>query len=76
MGAPSNVDVFFPGYADLTAGWAPQRRQRSSFHGPEPTKQRLYRLTVPDAILNLLSNGRVMVSAATLEQQFNEYVSP
>ncbi len=78
MGAPYNADVFFPGYADLDGRMATTRAADRQFGFPEnPTKQRLYRLTLPDAILNppVTWNGEGFCGSS-LEQQFIEYTYP
>ena len=51
MGAPADYETWFPAYADRRAA-CPTPRWRRLHAGQNPTKQRLYRLTVPDAILD------------------------
>jgi len=78
MGAPSNADVFFPGYADLDGRMATSKAANRQFGFAEnPTKQRLYRLTLPDAILNppVSWMGEGFCGQA-LEQQFTEFTYP
>jgi trimethylamine-N-oxide reductase (cytochrome c) len=78
MGAPSNADVFFPGYADLDGRMATSKAADRQFGFAEnPTKQRLYRLTLPDAILNppVSWKGEGFCGQA-LEQQFTEFTYP
>jgi len=75
MGAPSNADVWFPAYAD------PDGRMGSSRAADKqmvnPVKQRLYRLTLPDAILNPPITWRGEgFCGNSLEQQFTEFVYP
>jgi len=78
MGAPSNADVFFPGYADPDGKMGSTKAANIKFTPAEnPTKQRLYRLTVPDAVLNPPIDWRGDgFCGNTMEQQFNEYVYP
>jgi molybdopterin guanine dinucleotide-containing S/N-oxide reductase-like protein len=75
MGAPSNTDVWFPAYADLDGRMGSSRAARKQMINP--VKQRLYRLTLPDAILNppitWLGEG---FCGGSLEQQFTEFVYP
>jgi len=75
MGAPSNAEVWFPAYAD------PDGRMGSSRAADKqmvnPVKQRLYRLTLPDAILNPPITWRGEgFCGNSLEQQFTEFVYP
>jgi molybdopterin guanine dinucleotide-containing S/N-oxide reductase-like protein len=78
MGAPSNADVFFPGYADLDGRMATSKAADRQFGFAEnPTKQRLYRLTLPDAILNPpVSWKGEGFCGQSLEQQFTEFTYP
>ena len=75
MGAPMNCDVFFPGYSDPqgSISYSPAADHQIT----NPVKQRLYRLTVPDAILNppvsWLGEG---FCGKSLEQQFIPYTYP
>ncbi|MFH1490797.1 MAG: molybdopterin-dependent oxidoreductase, partial [Pseudomonadota bacterium] len=78
MGAPSNADVFFPGYADLEGRMSTSKAAKTQYGMMEnPTKQRLYRLTLPDAILNppvsWVGEG---FCGQSLEQQFTEFTYP
>ena len=50
MGGPSDTDIYFPGYADPDSRMGISRAADKQM--ATPTKQRLYRLTLPDAILN------------------------
>jgi molybdopterin guanine dinucleotide-containing S/N-oxide reductase-like protein len=75
MGAPSNVDVWFPGYADPDGRMGNSRAARKQMINP--VKQRLYRLILPDAILNPPITWRGEgFCGGSLEQQFTEFVYP
>ena len=50
MGAPSDTSYFFPGYADLETRMAITKAANIKINNP--TKQHLYRLTLPDAVLD------------------------
>ena len=78
MGAPSNADVFFPGYADPEGRMSSSKAAEKQFGMMEnPTKQRLYRLTLPDAILNPPVSWRGEgFCGQSLEQQFGEFTYP
>ena len=75
MGAPSDTDVFFPGYADLEGRIATS--QVADYLPVNPTRQRLWRLTVPDAILNppVAWYGEGFCGQS-LEQQFKHFEYP
>jgi molybdopterin guanine dinucleotide-containing S/N-oxide reductase-like protein len=75
MGAPSNADVWFPAYADLDGRMGSSRAANKQM--VNPVKQRLYRLTLPDAILNPPITWRGEgFCGNSLEQQFTEFVYP
>ena len=75
MGAPSNADVWFPAYADLDGRMGSSRAADKQM--VNPVKQRLYRLTLPDAILNPPITWRGEgFCGNSLEQQFTEFVYP
>jgi molybdopterin guanine dinucleotide-containing S/N-oxide reductase-like protein len=75
MGAPSNVDVWFPAYADPDGRMGSSRAARKQMINP--VKQRLYRLILPDAILNPPITWRGEgFCGGSLEQQFTEFVYP
>jgi molybdopterin guanine dinucleotide-containing S/N-oxide reductase-like protein len=75
MGAPSNTDIWFPGYADLDGRMATTKAAK---HLPQnPVKQRLYRLTVPDAVLDPpVSWYGEGFCGNSLEQQFTHFTYP
>jgi len=72
-GAPYNNDFNFPGYASY--GWGLNPLAKKKFENP--VSQRLYRLLLPDAIMNppshWLSEG---FCGTSLEQQFVPYTYP
>ena len=75
MGAPSNTDIYFPGYAD------PDSRMQISRVCKRPmntaTNQRLYRLTLPEAILSPPVSWRGEgFCGQSLEQQFTPFTYP
>jgi trimethylamine-N-oxide reductase (cytochrome c) len=76
MGAPSDTSIWFPCYGE------PQGRISSStkaarFIPVNPTKQRLWRLTVPDAILDPpVSWHGEGFCGQSLEQQFTPFTYP
>ena len=75
MGAPSNVDVWFPAYADPDGRMGSSRAANKQM--VNPVKQRLYRLTLPEAILNPPITWRGEgFCGSSLEQQFTEFVYP
>ncbi len=78
MGAPSNADIFFPGYADLEGRIGTSSVADRKIGFPEnPTKQRLYRLTLPDAVLNPPVSWRGEgFCGNSLEQQFTQFTYP
>jgi molybdopterin guanine dinucleotide-containing S/N-oxide reductase-like protein len=74
-GAPFNADVSFPGYGDPDGMlWLTKAASKPVFN---PVEQRLYRLLMPDAVLDppvsWLGEG---LCAFALEQQFKEYTYP
>lgn len=75
MGAPSDVDVWFPAYADLKGRMATS--DVADFLPMNPTKQRLWRLTLPDAILDPpVSWYGEGFCGQSLEQQFKHFTYP
>ncbi len=75
MGAPSNTDIWFPGYADLDGRMA---TTKAADHLPQnPVKQKLYRLTLPDAVLDppVSWYGEGFCGNA-LEQQYTHFTYP
>jgi trimethylamine-N-oxide reductase (cytochrome c) len=75
MGAPSDVDVWFPAYADLKGRMA--TADVADFLPLNPTKQRLRRLTLPDAILTPpVSWYGEGFCGQSLEQQFKRFTYP
>ena len=75
MGAPANTSICFPGYAEPKRGWASSKAADRKM--VNPTKQRLYRLTLPDAILDppIEWDGDGFCGQS-LEQQFTHHVYP
>ena len=75
MGAPSNTTIFFPGYADPDSRMGMSRAADRKL--ATPTKQRLYRITLPEAILNppVEWDGEGFCGQS-IEQQFLHYVYP
>lgn len=75
MGAPYYAAFYFPGYADKDAMISFSRATKK--HVYNPVKQRLYRLLLPDAILNppvsWLGEG---FCGQSIEQQFKPYIYP
>jgi molybdopterin guanine dinucleotide-containing S/N-oxide reductase-like protein len=79
MGSPANHDIWFPGYAEPRGqmGRSPVSKDQLCFQNK--TKQRLFRLTLPDAVLSgkeeFWGDG---FCGRTLEQQFihNTYPMP
>ena len=79
LGAPMNAKFFFPGYGDpigrITGDGNPDHVAKKT--AVNPVKQRLYRLLLPDAILNppvhWLGEG---FCAQSIEQQFIPYTYP
>ncbi len=76
MGCPVNYD-WFPGYADPDSRMGYTRFAERKLAKEITTKQRLYRLTLPDAILNehdeFISDG---FCGSSLEQQFIPHEYP
>jgi molybdopterin guanine dinucleotide-containing S/N-oxide reductase-like protein len=75
MGAPSDTEIAFPGYADLMGRIATTKIAK---HLPiNTTRQRLWRLTVPDAILDPpVSWYGEGFCGQSLEQQFKHFEYP
>ena len=75
MGVPYNSKFFFPGYADKDAMISFSRATEK--HVANSVEQRLYRLLLPDAILNppvsWLGEG---FCGRSIEQQFKPYTYP
>ena len=75
MGAPYYSEFFFPGYADKDSMISFSRAAKK--HVANPVEQRLYRLLIPDAILNppvsWLGEG---FCGRSIEQQFKPYTYP
>ena len=74
-GAPFNASVNFPGYGDPDGMlWLTRAAKERVFN---PVEQRLYRLSLPDAVLNppvsWMGEG---FCARSLEQQFKKYTYP
>ncbi len=74
-GSPYNASVFFPGYGDPDGMiWLSRAAKKAAFN---PVEQRLYRLLLPEAILNppihWLGEG---FCARSLDQQFKQYTYP
>ena len=75
MGAPADTRYYFPGYADLDTRMAITRAANIKFNNP--TKQRLYRLTLPDAILDPpVSWYGEGFCGQSIEQQFTHFTYP
>lgn len=75
MGAPSNTELWFPAYADPDGRMWTSKAAKKPVQNP--TRQRLYRLTLPDAILNPPVDWRGEgFCGQTLEQQFTDFVYP
>ena len=75
MGAPADTSYYVPGYADLDTRMAITRAARTKIINP--TQQRLYRLTLPDAILNPpYSWMGAGFCGQSLEQQFQKFTYP
>ena len=76
MGAPADFETWFPAYADPT-GRISLSKLVADFIPTNPTKQRLWRLTVPDAILDPpVSWYGAGFCGQSLEQQFEHFVYP
>ena len=75
MGAPNNAQIWFPGYADPDGRMFSSRVAAKKMFNP--VKQKLYRLTLPDAILNPPVSWRGDgFCGQSLEQQFTEHTYP
>lgn len=75
MGAPSDTDVWFPAYADLKGRIATSTI--ANYLPMNSTKQRLWRLTLPDAVLNPpVSWYGEGFCGQSLEQQFKHFKYP
>ncbi len=75
MGAPSDTDIWFPAYADLEGRVATS--SVANFRPTNPTKQRLWRLTLPDAVLSPpVSWYGEGFCGQSLEQQFTHFEYP
>lgn len=75
MGAPSDTDVWFPGYADLQGRIATSTV--ADYLPINTNKQRLWRLTVPDAVLEPpVSWYGEGFCGQSLEQQFKHFEYP
>jgi molybdopterin guanine dinucleotide-containing S/N-oxide reductase-like protein len=75
MGAPSDTDVWFPGYADLQGRIATTKV--ADYLPINTNKQRLWRLTVPDAVLDPpVSWYGEGFCGQSLEQQFKHFEYP
>ena len=76
MGAPSDTDYFFPAYAD-PQGKISSATKAANFIPVNKNRQRLYRLTLPDAILDPpLSWHGAGFCGGSLEQQFEYFEYP
>jgi trimethylamine-N-oxide reductase (cytochrome c) len=75
MGGPSDTSISFPGYADPDSRMGISRAANKQIINP--TKQRLYRLTLPEAILNppIEWEGEGFCGKS-IEQQFIHYIYP
>jgi len=75
MGGPSNTSISFPGYADPDSRMGMSRAAKTPI--ANPTQQRLYRLTLPEAILSppidWYGEG---FCGQSLDQQFIHHVYP
>jgi len=75
MGGPSNNEFFFPGYAEPDGSIARSRAAKKPT--VNPVKQRLYRLLIPDAILNPPISWRGEgFCGKSIEQQLKPYTYP
>jgi molybdopterin guanine dinucleotide-containing S/N-oxide reductase-like protein len=75
MGAPYNTSVYFPGYADLDSRMGISKAADRKI--TNPTKQRLYRLILPEAVLDPPIHWRGEgFCGQSLEQQFTQYTYP
>jgi molybdopterin guanine dinucleotide-containing S/N-oxide reductase-like protein len=75
MGAPSNTDIWFPAYADLDGRMGNSKVAKKQM--VNSVKQRLYRTTLPDAILDppisWIGEG---FCGNSLEQQYTRFTYP
>jgi trimethylamine-N-oxide reductase (cytochrome c) len=75
MGAPSDTSIWFPAYADLKGRMATS--DVADYLPMNPTKQRLWRLTLPDAVLDPpVSWYGEGFCGQSLEQQFKHFTYP
>ncbi len=75
MGCPADTSFYVPGYADLDTRMAITRAARTKI--TNPTKQRLYRLTLPDAIINKKDAWTgAGFCGQNLEMQFQKFTYP
>jgi molybdopterin guanine dinucleotide-containing S/N-oxide reductase-like protein len=75
MGAPSNTDIWFPAYADLDGRMGNSKAADKPMINP--VKQRLYRLTLPDAVLDPpVSWYGEGFCGNSLDQQFTHFTYP
>jgi len=75
MGGPSNTEIWFPGYAEPDGRMGTSRAADKRMD--KPSAQRLYRLTLPDAILNPPISWRGEgFCGQSIEQQFTEFTYP
>ncbi len=75
MGGPSNTDIFFPGYADTNGKIGVSAAAKKKI--TNPVNQRLYRLLIPDAILNPPIHWRGEgFCGESIEQQLKPYTYP
>ena len=76
MGAPADFETWFPGYAE-PQGRMSHSTKAADYIPQNSTKQRLYRLTVPDAILDPpVEWDGAGFCGQSLEQQFEHFVYP
>jgi len=77
MGAPSDCSTWFPGYAEPAGQMGKSKVAKNKLSYENKTKQRLFRLTVPDAILNEQGDfwGEGFCGQS-LEQQFTHNTYP
>ena len=74
-GGPYNTKPYFPGYADVDGIMSFSRAAKK--HVSNPVKQRLYRLLLPDAILNPpISWVGEGFCGESIDQQFKPYTYP
>lgn len=75
MGCPSDTSIYFPGYADPDSRMGMSRVADKKIINP--TKQRLYRLTLPEAILSppVAWSGEGFCGQS-IEQQFTQFTYP